>query len=115
MTLTRDIDCWGGKLVPLTSGTDTPWAVGVITSPSRMDPEDATKITIPFATLASKGEDADTVQAFEKGLKGPKLTITFDSQVHGWMSARADLKDPEVKKEYERGYQIALDFFAQYL
>jgi dienelactone hydrolase len=39
----------------------------------------------------------------------------FEDQVHGWMSARADLKDDHVKAEYERGYQITLDFFAEHL
>ena len=85
------------------------------TSPARVDPEDAKKITIPFATLASSGESAETVEVFDKALTTPKMTHIFGDQVHGWMSARADLKDAKVKKEYERGYQIALEFFGEHL
>ena len=84
-------------------------------SPARVDPEDAKKVTIPLAMLASKDEPADTVKAFHEALSTPKLLETFHTQVHGWMSARADLEDPEVKKEYERGYQLALNFFAEHL
>lgn len=107
--------CWGGKIVALTSGEGTPWSAAVQTSPSRLDPEDAKKVTIPMAVLASKGESADDVKAFYEMQSTPKLVETFHTQVHGWMSARADLKDPEVKKEYERGYQITLNFFAEHL
>ena len=99
----------------LTSGSNSPWVVSVSTSPAKVDPEDAKSVTIPFATLASKEEPADAVKAFHEALRPPKVLHTFDTQVHGWMSARADLKDPEVKAEYERGYQITLDFFARHL
>ena len=108
-------DCWGGKLVTLTSGSNSPWVVAVSTSPAQVDPKDAKSVTIPFATLASREEPADATKAFHEALTTPKVLHTFDTQVHGFMSARADLKDAEVKAEYERGYQITLDFFAKYL
>lgn len=107
--------CWGGKLVALTSGADTKWSVGVMTSPARVDPEDAKKIAIPFATLASKGENTPETKEFHRVLAGPNTLHVFEDQVHGWMSARADLKDPKVKQEYERGYELTLDFYAQHL
>ena len=65
--------------------------------------------------LASKGENADEVVAFYEALTTPKAVHVFDDQVHGWMSARADLKDPRAKAEYERGYKIALEFFGEHL
>ena len=65
--------------------------------------------------LARKGENADEVMAFYGALTTPKVVHVFDDQVHGWMSARADLKDPHAKTEYERGYQIALKFFGEHL
>lgn len=107
-------DCWGGKLASLTSGTDSQWKAAVSTSPARIDPKDAEKCTIPFAMLASKDEKPEDVVAFRDALTTPNLVHIFD-QVHGWMSARADLKHPNVKSEYERGYQITLDFFAEHL
>lgn len=84
-------------------------------SPARIDPKDAEQCTIPFTTLASKDENADEVKAFHKALPTQNIMHIFGDQIHGWMSARADLKDEKVKSEYERGYQIALDFFGEYL
>jgi len=60
--------------------------------------------------LASKDEPADDVKKYDENLKVTKHVETFDMP-HGFMSARGDLKDPQGKKEYERGYQIALTFF----
>jgi hypothetical protein len=34
------------------------------------------------------------------GLKVPKYVETFPTQIHGWMAARSDLENPEVRKEY---------------
>lgn len=99
----------------LTSDAGTPWSVGIQSSPARVDAADAEKTTIPMVMLASQGEPADAVKAYEAALRVPKHVETFSSQVHGWMSARANLKDAEVKKEYERGYQIVLNFLGEHL
>ncbi|KAF2150198.1 carboxymethylenebutenolidase [Myriangium duriaei CBS 260.36] len=107
--------CWGGKLAVLTSKEKTPWKVGLQTSPAGLDPNDAPELTIPFATLGSKDEAAETVSAFGEAQRTPKLVKHFNDQVHGWMSARGDLENPEVLKQYEKGYQLALEFFAQHL
>lgn len=107
--------CWGGKIVALTSGEGTAWSAAVSTSPARVDAEDAKHIVIPMAMLASKDEPADAVEAFGKALTTPKHVETFSTQIHGWMSARAELSDPEVKKEYERGYQVAVNWFGEHL
>jgi dienelactone hydrolase len=80
-----------------------------------IDPADAEKITIPVCMLASKDESLSEVEAWEKALKVEKHVEVFGDQIHGWMSARSDLKDEKVKKEYERGYGIFLGFFAKYL
>jgi uncharacterized C2H2 Zn-finger protein len=39
----------------------------------------------------------------------------FPNQVHGWMAARGDLEQEKVKKEYERGYKMVLDFFHKHM
>jgi len=65
--------------------------------------------------LASKGENSDEVMAFYEALTTPKVVHIFDDQVHGWMSARANLNDSRAKAEYERGYKIALEFFGEHL
>ena len=66
--------------------------------------------------LASGDEDADAVKAFGNNLTAADKHIeTFGDQVHGWMAARADLEDEKVRKEYERGYQVLLDFYHKHL
>ena len=35
--------------------------------------------------------------------------------IHGWLAARGDLDNPEVVKEYEKGYQTILDFLKKNL
>jgi len=107
--------CWGGKIVSLTSGEGTKFAAAAEVHPAMVDPEEAKGIKIPLAMLASKEEDAETVKQFGDNLTGPKVVERFDDQVHGWMAARGDLKDEKVRKEYQRGYQILLDFYHKHL
>ena len=45
----------------------------------------------------------------------PKHVETFEDQVQGFMSARSDLNEDKSKAEYERGYELALDFFHDHL
>jgi hypothetical protein len=80
-----------------------------------IDPEDAAKVTIPTCILASGEEKKEEVEAYEKGLRVEKHVETFADQVHGWMSARGDLKDEKVRKEYERGYGIVVGWFEKYI
>lgn len=78
-----------------------------------VDPQGAEKISVPYALLASGEEPADAVKEFQTKLKVPNHVETFGDQVHGWMAARADLKDERVKEEYARGYQVLLDFLRE--
>ena len=98
-----------GKTVP------SPWSVGIESSPAYVDPSDAAKATVPIMMLASNGEPADKVEEFEKALTVPHVVETFATQKHGWMSVRGDMADPEIKKEYERGYQMAVDFLGKHM
>ncbi|KAI5284727.1 hypothetical protein KEM52_002770 [Ascosphaera acerosa] len=109
--------CWGGKIATLlcARGADSLFKCGVQTHPAMLDPEDATRIAVPFATLASGDEDPEAVKKFDANLTAPKLTETFADQIHGWMGARSKLSDPHVREEYERGYKTACAFFCQYL
>ncbi|KAL8638247.1 MAG: hypothetical protein Q9228_004590 [Teloschistes exilis] len=107
--------CWGGKIVSLTSQSGTPWTVAAEVHPAMVDPNDAKGIKVPIVILASKDENAEDVENFRKNLSVENRVETFWDQVHGWMAARGDLKDEKVKKEYERGYGILLDFFGKHL
>lgn len=103
--------CWGGKMVSLASGPGTAFKAAAQTSPAMVDSKDAEKISIPMCMLASKDEPAEDVKKYEQSLKGVKHVEIYDTQLHGFMSARGDLKDKEVLKEYERGYMTVLHFF----
>lgn len=107
--------CWGGKIISLTSAENTPWAVSVQCHPAGPSGADAAKITIPHMLLASMDESKDDVEAFDKNLKVEKHVETWDKMIHGWLAARGDLDNPEVVKEYEKGYQTILDFLKKNL
>jgi dienelactone hydrolase len=68
--------------------------------------------------LASGGEEKEKVEAYKEGLeKNGKgyLVERREEMVHGWMSARGDLGNEIVRREYGRGYQKLVDFFGKYL
>ncbi|KAL8673240.1 MAG: hypothetical protein Q9168_002316 [Polycauliona sp. 1 TL-2023] len=107
--------CWGGKIVSLTSQSGTPFSASAEVHPAMVDPNDAKGITVPLCMLASGDENAEDVENFKKNLNVENHVETFGDQVHGWMAARADLKNERVKSEYERGYGLLLDFYHKHL
>ncbi|RYC64957.1 hypothetical protein CHU98_g1235 [Xylaria longipes] len=108
--------CWGGKVVSLvTASPENPFKAGIEAHPAMVDPEDAKKIKVPLALLASKDEPPEDVKKFEANLTGPKYVETFPDQIHGWMAARSDLEDERVKSEYKRGYETVLKFLQEHL
>ncbi|KKZ59921.1 carboxymethylenebutenolidase [[Emmonsia] crescens] len=107
--------CWGGKIATLASMEDTLFKAAVQCHPAMVDAKDALKVTIPMVLLASKDEDANEVKAFENNLKPPHHIETWSTQIHGWMAARGDLEDPEVRKEYENGYKTVLGFLNEHM
>lgn len=107
--------CWGGKITTLTVGAENKlFKAAAQCHPAMVDPNDAKKVNVPMALLASKDEPTQDVEAFRANLQVPNHVETFPTQIHGWMAARSDLEDPEVRKEYERGYQTVLEFFHQH-
>lgn len=80
-----------------------------------LNPDDATSVVVPFLSIASKDESAEDHAKFAENLKVEKRIETFDDQIHGFMTARADLEAERSREEYERGYKILLEFFAAYL
>lgn len=99
----------------MSSQKGTPFKVGAEIHPAMVDASEAENISIPLMLLASKDEPVDDVKKFEAALTGPKHVETFPDQIHGWMTARSDLEDEKVKKEYERGYKTVLEFFGKHL
>ncbi|KAL2375152.1 hypothetical protein RJ035_003746 [Blastomyces gilchristii] len=107
--------CWGGKIATLASMENTLFKAAVQCHPAMLDPNDAPKVTIPMVLLASMDEDVDEVKAFKHNLKVPNHIETWSTQIHGWMAARGDLDNPEVRKEYENGYKTVLGFLNEHM
>ncbi|KAL6235624.1 hypothetical protein BDW75DRAFT_250709 [Aspergillus navahoensis] len=110
--------CWGGKVLVLSSGEETPFAGTVQVHPGRMDKADAQTLTIPHGVLASRDEPAGEVDAYERIIKDKGLggfVETYGDMWHGWMGARADLEKEGSRKEYVRGYEQLAGFFEKYL
>lgn len=86
---------------------------------SRLDVKEHEALNVPHICLASPGEPADVVaqikEALSKAGKIPHHVETYDTMFHGWMGARANLKDEANLMEYERGYSAVADFFNKYL
>jgi len=107
--------CWGGKIVNLSSQKDSPFKAAAACHPAMVAGDDAPGVTIPYIMLPSKDENKEDVEKWQKGIKTPNVVEWFNDQVHGWMAARGDLDQENVKKEYERGYKLVLDFFHKHL
>ncbi|KAF2770325.1 hypothetical protein EJ03DRAFT_270617 [Teratosphaeria nubilosa] len=103
--------CWGGKIVNLTSQQATPWKAAAACHPAMVDANDAAGITIPFAMLPSGDEPKEDVEKWQQAIKTKNIVQWWPNQVHGFMAARGDLKDPAVKADYEKAYQLLLTFF----
>ena len=80
--------CWGSKVAYLSSQEKSPFSAVAGCHPSFIDPQDATKITIPVCILNSKDEDADVASQFAANLTVEKHVETFNDQIHGWMAGR---------------------------
>lgn len=80
-----------------------------------VDPKDAPNVTIPMLMIPSKDEPKEDVDKYEQGLQVPHKIEWFHDQIHGFMAARGNLEDENVRKAYERGYKEVLSFFNQHL
>lgn len=103
------------QIISLTSRPGTSFTASAAVHPAMVDPADAKDITVPFCMLPSGDEDPEAVKKFGENLSTEHHIEFFKDQVHGWMAARGDLENERVRKEYERGYQVLLDFYHKYL
>jgi dienelactone hydrolase len=75
-------------------------------------------LTVPHICLASPGEPAAVVAQYKEILSRPGVVghvETYDKMFHGWMGARANLRDEVNLAEYERGYNAVGEFLKKYL
>lgn len=103
------------QIVNLSSQENTPFSAAAVAHPAMVDKGDAPGIKIPYLMLPSGEEPKDDVAAWEKEVKVDHKVEWFEDQVHGWMAARSDLSKENVKKEYQRGYQLVLEWFQAHL
>ncbi|KAK5736200.1 hypothetical protein LTR17_007540 [Elasticomyces elasticus] len=103
--------CWGGKIVNLISQKGTPFKAAAACHPAMVDANDASGVTIPYAMFPSKDEPEDDVEKWQANIKVKNVVRWWPNQVHGFMAARADLKDEKVKEDYQKAYEELLSFF----
>lgn len=80
-----------------------------------VDAADAPKISIPIMLLPSKDESKDDVGKWEAALTVKHEVHWYDDQVHGFMAARGNLDDANVKEKYQDAYHKLLVWFRQNL
>ncbi|CAK3957970.1 AIM2 family [Lecanosticta acicola] len=107
--------CWGGKIVNLSSQQGTRFKAAASCHPAMVDANDAPGISIPFAMLPSKDEPKEDVEKWQQAVKTKNIVQWWPNQVHGFMAARADLKDPAVEADYKKAYELLLNFFHENL
>jgi len=107
--------CWGGKVAVSSGGENTPFSAAAIVHPAMLSVSDVNKLTIPLAIYISKDEPWDECRKFLEVLIKSSFADkidrqNYDNMNHGWAAARADLNDPENKKEFEDVYKRLVDY-----
>lgn len=77
--------------------------------------EVASQITAPLLALCSKDEPESDYAKFEPALKVEHRIVRFPNMVHGWLSARGDLAKSEVRRGFDQGYDMILEWLDKYL
>jgi dienelactone hydrolase len=83
-----------------------------------LDAKDAEALTAAHICLASEGEPQDVVAQYKEILAQPGKTghaETIPGSFHGWMGARANLKDEKNVSLYEKGYKQVSEFYLAHL
>ncbi|KAI5816566.1 dienelactone hydrolase [Pyronema omphalodes] len=112
--------CWGGKIVTLLSAGDE-FVAGAQIHPAMLDPTDAEKLKIPNFCLATKDEDAAATEKFKENvekneaIKDKSKILRWDGTFHGFMAARANLKDKENLEYYQKGYKTLVHWLKEVL
>ncbi|CAE6363749.1 unnamed protein product [Rhizoctonia solani] len=107
--------CWGGKVVTVAAGTGkTDAAVSI--HPAFLDVKDAENLKVPIGLFPSKDEPLDEYEKIIKSISTKPFASknaykVYSNMHHGWAAARADLDDPENKKDYEDVYGTAVTFY----
>ena len=76
-------------------------------------------MTIPHICLFSKEDGTpELCEKYGNALREKNKENVVDkyaTMVHGWMGARSNFEDPEVVKDFEKGYKQLAEFFKKHL
>ncbi|RSH91368.1 hypothetical protein EHS25_009667 [Saitozyma podzolica] len=109
--------CWGGKLALMALASDKVFCCGAVVHPAMIAGEDGDDLSVPLGFYPSMDEPKDVVRRIHEAMQGKPFREKcgyhlYDTVHHGWAAARADLKDPENKKQYEDVYRRLGEYFA---
>lgn len=105
--------CWGGRQ-SLNLQNDGLTQFAASAHPSFLTDEDGANVKGPQCHLLSR--DEAPLLGLKAGIEASSFAAQshferFDTVPHGWLGARMNLEDPEMKKEAERGIAILARFF----
>ncbi|OBZ79658.1 putative AIM2 family protein C30D10.14 [Grifola frondosa] len=108
--------CWGGK-VTILAGSDaaTPFDAVAATHPAMLHAADVNELKVPLGFYPSNDEPVDECKKILEIVAtkpfAAKNDHKFYNSFHGFAAARADLDDPENKKQFEDLYARLIRFF----
>ena len=65
--------------------------------------------------MESSRERKTAVAEFEEAPRVTHVVETFQTQIHGQLSALSDLTDVDVQRVYKQGYGLVLEVLGMYL
>jgi len=107
--------CWGGKVATLV-GADSSFDAVAAIHPAMLSAGDADSLAVPLGLFPSKDEPIDEYEKLVKAISTKPFASKnaykhYPTMHHGWAAARADLNDPENKKQYEDVYGTLAGFY----
>jgi len=107
--------CWSGFVAPYAVGPSTPFAAVVMNHPGFPSAKIAAEVSVPLLCLCSKDEPASEYAKFKPALKFEHRFEMFPEMVHGWLSARGDLGKEGVRRDFQKGYAMVVEWFDAHL
>ncbi|TDL28889.1 hypothetical protein BD410DRAFT_781450 [Rickenella mellea] len=109
--------CWGGKVTILAgSGKSSIFNAVSAVHPAMLSAPDTKDISVPLGLFISKDEPKDEYDKMveiisQKPFSAKNMYKIYSTMFHGWAAARANLDDPENKKQFEDLYARLHTFF----
>ena len=108
--------------------------MGAIVHPAMISPDDGNNLDVPLGFFPSMDESKDVVEKIHEAMMSKPFADSCDFKLystvyvksywavsqadkehrhHGWAAARADLNDPENKKQWGNVYHRLADYFSK--